>query len=403
MNGFFTEKGLLSVSIGEGYLSSFEAGTLQTGDVVKTGRLAGCPSTLLFNGLPLAACEVVILSDALAVRVTDSDIPQPIPLEPSRRDDVVELLPISVILGSIRVSLAELAGVGRYTFINLGKPFSEKEDAELLVAGMPRAAGKVVCIEENMGIRVTRTLGEASQVSNVRSSGNLLDATSRRRVKDYDFRRPDKFSRAAIMNVQDLHSMFLRNLAVVLPEAARLLSPDATAPVVDQCTYQEALEELARRGEYRACIIESSAGRGPSRASADRPRFAPAGKALLEDEGTAHPVSQQTRAFIEKIGQDWGYTYRDLVFVYWRVGGPLASVLERPQTRQALLSCLRGGWKNIVNLGFREAVQEEGHSVRIPDREMVITVTFPGAGGGGTELAILYPYLTLEPLMRILG
>ena len=142
MSDFFHKKGTLSVVIGQGWLSSFEAGSLKAGDVVRTGQLAGRPALLRYNGCEMGPCEVVIIGDLFGVRVTGTEpLGEVVPV-PGTRDDLAELLPTEVVLGSIEVSPAELRGVGRNTIVSLGKPFSESADAELRAAGMPLARGQ---------------------------------------------------------------------------------------------------------------------------------------------------------------------------------------------------------------------------------------------------------------------
>lgn len=72
---------------------------------------------------------------------------------------MIELLPTAVSLGSIRISLVELNDAGPNSLISLGRLFSREQHAELLVAGMVRAHGKVVVVEEEMGIRITEVPG----------------------------------------------------------------------------------------------------------------------------------------------------------------------------------------------------------------------------------------------------
>jgi len=59
-------------------------------------------------------------------------------------------------------------------------------------------------------------------------------------VRDYDFRRPDKFSRDQIRTVQMMHEIFARLTAAFL---SKKLSVPAGVHVasVDQCTYAEFL------------------------------------------------------------------------------------------------------------------------------------------------------------------
>jgi flagellar motor switch/type III secretory pathway protein FliN len=404
MSDFFNTKGPLTVVIGQGWLSSFEAGSLKVGDVVRTGHLAGRPCTLRFNGCEMAPCEVVVIGDVFGVRVTGTEPLGETVTVPGTRDDLAELLPIEVVLGSIRVSPGELRGVGRNTIISLGLPLSVTEDAELRVVGMPLARGRVVVIGEDMGIRVTRVLTRPFSDADIRASGFLLEAHTSRQVKDYDFTRPDKFTKIAIDNIHDTHCLFLRNLRVRVPEMAAGLAVNPSQPLVDQCTFEESQQWIAKAGRFSLFAAENLGMRRPDREPPAAGRFAAHGKALLEEEGTAHPLAPETRKFIDELARVRDYVNRQPVLVYVREGSQAHAALDRPDAREALLSCLRGGWKNLVDLNLRPIPADDPFAGKpwIPPRDMVIIVSFDGADGKA-EMAIVYPYLTLEPLLGVLG
>jgi len=404
MSDFLHHKGELSVSIGDGWLSSFEAGSLKVGDVVRTANLAGRPAILRYNGCEMAPCEVVILGDLFGVRVTGTEPVSEAVTVPGTRDDLAELLPTAVVLGSIRVSPAELRGVGRNTIISLGMPFTESADAELRIAGLPLARGKVVVIGEEMGIRITECLARPFEEPVIRASGFVLDPATRRTVKDYDFRRPDKFTKIAIDTIHDTHCLFLRNLRVRMPEVASGLPDDPAQAVTDQCTFEEALQWMAGVGRFDLFAAENIGTRRPDREPAEGSRFAARGTALLEEEGTPHPVAPVSRMIIDELAHLRDYLNRQPVLIYLREGTPACALLAREEARQALLSCLRGGWKNLVDLNLRPMPADDPFAAKpwIPPRDMVVTVSFDGTDGKAA-MAIVYPFLTLEPLLGILG
>jgi hypothetical protein len=302
------------------------------------------------------------------------------------------------------VSPAELRGVGRNTIISLGVPLSESEDAELRAGGIPLARGKVVAIEEEMGIRITRVLTRPFGETDIRASGFLLDPGSRRTVKTYDFRRPDKFTKIAIDNVYDTHCLFLRNLRVRLSAVAAGLSADPFPSLVDQCTFAEALAGLADIGTFDLFAAENLGMRRPDREPPAGGRFAVRGKALLEQEGTPHPVAPEVRKHIDEWKNIHDYLNRQPVLVYLREGTPVHTALAAGDARETLLSCLRGGWKNLVDLNLRPMPADDPFTEKpwIPPQDMVIVVAFKGADGK-PAMAIVYPFLTLEPLLGILG
>ena len=392
-------KGELAVSLGEGYLSLYEACGLRPGDVVRSRRLAGESHALLYNGTPLAQCEVVVLGrkgggSVWGVRVSNTDFPGTYAFgPPARKDDVGELVPFMIRLGSIRVSLGELGGVARNSLIGLGKPWSETADAELVVAGLPVARGKVVVIDEEMGLRVTQVLAGPCETALVGTSGYLLDtgAQTGRLIKNYDFRRPDKVTRPFIDRIRDIHILFLRNLRARIPRITTLLGDLAVPEAVDQCTLGEAWAVLEGRGIRGRLVVENRSWRPPPRTAS--PGVLPV-RPILEEQGTTHPVDPVVRTLMEKYLGEQGLVNRSALFV---AHGP--EVAREGPERDAFLASLRDAWRNYADLNL---VASTDAGSLMSENEMVVIVTF-GPRLGEPVLALVYPYLTLEPYARVLS
>lgn len=408
MNDPFQTKGTLTVSLGEGYLSAFEVSALKPGDVVRTSRTAGMSYAVLYNGLPLAQCEAVILGapgggSVFGARISDTDFPIAFACGPVRKDEIGELLPFLVSLGSIQVSLAELDGVGANSLIGLGKPWSVETEADLLVAGFPVASGRVVVIGEEMGLRITRLIASPSGVAAVASSGFLLDRQTAAtvQVKDYDFRRPDKFALQQILRLRDIHALFLQNLRARLPALGELIQTDPHPARVDQCTLGEAADDLTAHGLANRLVLENLPWRRAPRDGADRTASARSSWLLVEEKGTAHPVDPRVRAFFEEYLKAEGLVNRNAIFLFHGDDAEVCRAVA--DERDALLACLRGGWRNLVDLNLASVPPEEAARVSaISPNEMVILVTFASREDGRPILALVYPYLTLEPFVRLL-
>jgi flagellar motor switch/type III secretory pathway protein FliN len=398
MTDLFRTKGVLTVSVGEGYLSSFEVSTLKKGDIVRTTKIAGSPSSILFNGTPLCPCEVVILGDLFGVRVTEPRWQEPVVPAPRTRDDLIEILPTVASLGTIRMSLAELKTAGPGTIISLGKPFSSDADVELYVAGIPVAKGKTVVMGEEVGMRVTEASPTGFTENNIRSSGYLLDPDSTAvTVKDYDFKRPDKFSKVQIDRMRDVHTLFFRNLKARLPQISPLLADQPLPPFVDQLTYGELIDELAASGRYGNVVLENMAQRWAVESPSEHVA------ALLEEGGTAHPIAADDRAYIERIVREGFPTRMPIIFSY-EDRKELRALFEGAGGREALLACLRGGWKNLVDMRLDGVPVDDprAQAGAIPRNEMIIVVSV--AGRDRTKgMLLIYPFLTLEPYLGILG
>jgi flagellar motor switch/type III secretory pathway protein FliN len=397
MEDIYGTKRKLTVSLGEGYLSSFELGRLSPGDVVRTTKLAGAPATLLYDGEPMAECEVVVSGvrgghgDVLGVRVCGMEWPRRGPPEPGIRDDLVEPLPTVLSLGSISVSLEELRGVAGGSIINLGAPFSLAQHAELLVTGVPVAAGELVVVGDEFGLRVSKAFGPRRNDAAIRSTGFVLaGAEAAAQIKGYDFRKPPVLSRTGLGRFSQVHRSFAQNLKAKFPALAGGMQGEATLEGVEQCTYGEAREEMARSGDLPRMVAENILGRHSAVPASPR-------KLFVEEQGTAHPFSDCTRDLIEKNPGGPGFVDRSLVLVY----GPAED--QGADWDQGLLACLRGAWRSIVDMDIRAVPHDDplSHGERgIFENEVVAMVRL--ARNGQPFLYLVYPRFTLEPFMGIL-
>jgi len=375
--------GRLSFSIGETLLSSWEAARLAPGEIVLTSRQAGYPGFVLFNNLPLGLGEVVVLDQTLAVRLVDTDFRPSFLVDPGRVDTLGEMVPSWVDLGGFDVDLEALTSLGPDSFVNLGVHRTDTSNAILWFAGVPLARGTVVVVGELMGLRITERLLTLPVPPLVRQSGNLADRVSAAQAKDYDFSRPDKWSRNQLRRIEEVHRLFQRNLEASLPEVARRLG--AGGLLVDQCTLGEARELLAGWDLPSRWTWEHGAQRR------SRPMAPGLPVQVFEAPDCALPLTAATRRFLGDLASSRGQVNRRPVFLHagpWLTDG-VALVTD----------CLRTGWKRLVDFRLDEA---EAPSVDLPDHEMVLLVVLRSAEGV-PALALVYPFLTVEPYANVLG
>ncbi len=292
MKNLFGRAGRLAVSVGEGSISSFEASTLKSGDVVSSSKIAGFPATVFYNEQFMCHCEVVIFSDLFGVRVTSMVRANDSQIESGIKDEAIELLPFRIILGSINVTLEQLSGMEPGTAVGLGVPYSEEVDATLEIAGFPVASGKVVCIYENIGIRLIDVYENAFRDANIRTTGNIYEseyATSS--IKDYSFKRPDKFSRDAIDRLRGIHGLFAKNFNTLSVHSS------VRVKAVDQLTFGEALDGFCSDSVDHSFVVMKNSRFMPS----PNAKLSPPETLLVEEEGTQYPVSDGSKALLRKM------------------------------------------------------------------------------------------------------
>ena len=402
MKNMFTDVGTLSLSIGEGYLSAYEVSILKPGDTVLTEKLAAEGFSVFFNGHFVFSGEVVILDHTFGIRVTSLLPPQGGIEVPGNSDDAVEMLPFQVRLGEIPVRLSDLVGVRAGTIINLDAPYSEEEDATLFVSGFAVARGKVGATYENMSLRITRVDGGPHQLDRleVRSSGSLLERDFVTKfTKNYNFKRPDKFSRNAIDRMVQIHDLFVRNLRL-----KHQLFDDYRIEA-DQMTFGEMFEGIAGKELHFLLLKNMPWPRGGAQ---EEDAQALAGTAppavLVEPENPSRPVSDGSKEFIQKVASGEGRQMMTGVFVCLAADAPVSALAENDDMRAFLLASLRGAWKNIVSVNVQLSTQTDiPEDIKLMnDNEMVLTLS---ALSKQDEVLMLlvYPYLTLHPYVRILN
>ena len=292
MQNIFTDVGSLSLSIGEGYLSAYEVSVLKPGDTVVTEKLAAEGFSVSFNGHFVFTGEVVIIDKTFGVRVTSLLPPQGSVEVPGNSDDIVEMLPFQVRLGEIPIRLSDLVGVRAGTIINLDTPYSEKEDAALVVSGITVATGKVGATYENMSLRITRVDGGPHRLDQleVRSSGSLLERDFVTKfTKDYNFKRSDKFSRNAIDRMVQIHDLFVRNLRL-----KHQLFDDYKVEA-DQMTFGELLDGIAGKKFHYLLLKNMPWPRGPQADESQTLVAPPPLVAYVEPENPNRPASKEVK------------------------------------------------------------------------------------------------------------
>jgi hypothetical protein len=397
MNSFLSMAGALTADIGSGWISRCDAGVLESGDLVTADEEAGFPQRLKLNGDYLCEASLRVAGDRLFARIERFEpetAPKP---SPERGDEATELLPFAIRLASIEVEIGALSGLGRLSFVDLDKPLSSGDDAELLVAGIPLASGKVVVVGERFGLRVTRRLVDPFDEPEMRTTGVVL---GRRRqaegVKDYDFRMPDCFTRRGIKKAEAIHLEFLRTLADRLPAAAEL-----RLELVDQLAYFEwAGERLS--GERGYALLETRPTRArPSESSADGIELPP--KLLLRPASAAGALDpalvDSLRADAERRAAPGGS--RPVIAA---LDAPMRALLGDDGGLAVTAACLRNGWKRVADLrlappaGFLDDVPGDEAAFR---GEMILLVRIANPGGGALDL--VYPLRSLDACFRALN
>lgn len=201
--------------------------------------------------------------------------------------------------------------------------------------------------------------------------------TDTRRIKIYDFRRPDKFSKEQIRTVSNMHETFARLTTTSLSAQLRTLVHVHVA-TVDQLTYEEFIRSIPTPTTLAVINMDPLKG-----------------NAVLEI------APEITFIIIDRLfggsGDTGGKVNRDLTDIE-------QSVMEGIIVR--ILANMREAWTQVIDLRPRlQQIETNPQFAQIvPPSEMVILVTLEiKIGEEAGMMNICIPYITIEPIVSKLS
>jgi flagellar motor switch protein FliM len=202
---------------------------------------------------------------------------------------------------------------------------------------------------------------------------------SQRRIKIYDFKRPDKFSKDQIVTMQIMHETFARLATTTLSAALRELVSVHVASV-DQLTYEEFIRAIPT--PTTLAVV----GMDPLK-----------GQAVLEiDPSIAFSIIDRLFGGAAGPGASLGMN-RALTDIE-------CSAMEGIVVR--LLGNLREAWAQVLDLKPRLGAIETNPQFAqvVPPNEMIVLVTLEARIGEVLGMMNLcFPYLTIEPIISMLS
>lgn len=408
MKAWIDEIATLTVDIGSGWMSRYEFEQLTAGSIVRSSAEAGTGCAVRLNGEFFAVASIVVVDGnsgesgfpQLCAMLEGFSETESFTPAPRRGDDATGLLPFSVRLGGISAPMSAFAGTGLKTVVNLDRPCSATEDAELVVSGVPVAVGKVLVIGENMGFRVARMVAEPPRGNFPRTTGSVLAPLWRaEKVADYDFTRPDRFTRRVIERTASIHLDFLRLWQSRFPD-----SGDWRLSFVDQLNYGEWLDDPARPGAAFVAFRSAELRRDYPRDAALRP----GATFFVEPANAVLPIGRKTLADLREWVQA-RLERRDLLPFQIALDPGAAKLLDGDPAFDIGLACLRNAWLSVADLRIgRAAGAPEATVSRAPDCSdsfvrsfMILLVRFESATGG--KIDVVYPEDLVEPYLPSLG
>jgi flagellar motor switch protein FliM len=203
----------------------------------------------------------------------------------------------------------------------------------------------------------------------------VATSPARGRVKVYDFRRPDKFSRDQIRTVAIMHETFARQATTGLSSMLRVMAHVHEASV-DQMTYEEFIRSIPNPTVLG--VVNMDPLKGPA--------------VLQMDPGLVE-------AMVDRLFGGPGVPVgenRELTDIE-------CSVIEGLYERT--LPTLREAWATILDIQPRLGAIETNPAFCqiVPPQEMIVLVTFEAQVGEGKGMInLVLPNLTIEPVIPML-
>ena len=201
-------------------------------------------------------------------------------------------------------------------------------------------------------------------------------APGQKKVKIYDFRRPDKFSKDQIRTLQMMHETFARLTITALSAQLRALV-GVHVGSVDQLTYEEFIRSIPNPTTIAVVNMD------PLR-----------GSAVLEIDPSV------TFAIIDRLFGGSGEATK----ITRELSDIEMSVMEGIIVR--ILGNLRESWSTVIDLRPRLSNIETNPQFAqiVPPNDMVVLVTFETKVGDVEGMANLcIPYITIEPIISKLS
>jgi hypothetical protein len=344
METLFERKGRLSVIAARGWITAWDAARLAPGILLVGDTIAGEGAELLYEGRYMARCEVAILGatrpETCAAIIGGLERPAREEAEPERGDELAELLPFEIEFAEARYSLSELEGAGPGTVVSLDSAYEDGRKSVLRVAGMNAGEGRIVVVGERFGILLDSAVPAGRAPATRRETGAFVaDPGAASRAKVYDWKRPDRFTKAALLGLVAMHETAL---------AAMASSFSALAGYRIEGYDQLSWGELAREGAGRAApILRASMERRRREYERERSRVAPA-KAFIQPERPSVGLPPGAGDEIARWLEEERARADDRPLFAFATGSA-AAVLADPRL---FLDCLESGWRRASDYHF---------------------------------------------------
>ncbi|MBN2544702.1 MAG: FliM/FliN family flagellar motor switch protein [Spirochaetes bacterium] len=393
MENLFKNTCGLKVVIGTGFISMHELAHLKKGDVIRTDGTAGKPHCILINDKPLFQGEVIIINDIYGVLVSKNSGFYPKEFI-GKKNEAGEILTTEIILSDAEYQFNDIINASIYSAISLDKIFKAHDDSNvsLYIQGNKIAEGRLVIIDEYFGIEITKMLFDltADEKIEARSSGYMIDKNAFQ-IKEYDFRKPDRFTFIQILKMKDIHITALKNMKYLLPEIN-----DYSVSTVDQLAFYEAIDLI--KNDYVYSIIKTgSEYRFPELLEKGNKKI------IIEKKDSINKFGDEYKKNMERFFEGIKNRCSKEFLICLKKHSALGKINNKDSIRELIINPLRNAWKDYADIKTADMLitDDFDRSKLIPDKDMIIIVQI-SSKEKGNEMIIIYPFIFLENILEAL-
>lgn len=369
----------LKIILGSNYFSLSELGNLKKGDIVVTSKHAGEPQELVWNNIPVALGEIVVIEDLLGFRMTSFEIYFEKISAMHVKEKLIDIVSASIILSEKSITTDELYQIKEHSVITFGDKMNDLK--ALLYFGDKVIAKGIVCvIREYLGIEITEVnfpIDFKIIDYPYKSTGNVIKNERKTNdIKHYDFCKPDKFSLLFLNNLMRVHERFIEN--VIFNNKSETDNISAKIKFIDQLAFFETFDEM------KTLMIQI--------VKMNRGTFKKPIENNIELQSSPHKISDDTRKWFDKMINSINDFDLNILLLYHETNPFIEKEIFENSFKKA--------WETVTHVEpeMKELnVDFEAASMIIPKNDMICIIDFEYEYGRvKNNFKIVYPYMTIE-------
>ena len=246
-------------------------------------------------------------------------------------------------------------------------------------------------------IKIKKIHFKISDDISIRSSGNLYKSEDIK-IKNYDLTRPDIFSWDNIIKLKNIHNYFIEYLKLIFPEAKKY-----EVMITDQLAFYELFNEMEKDYKFIKIINEF---RPNGHLSSNEKLFLKKNTnqiSLIEPISPKYKLDNEVKSKINEHMLNRDHELNSFL-IGFKKNSIFSKIKNKNGYEELILNPLKNAWKNVVylNLKFISIMPDQEEKKFIFNKDMICYIKIGIKDNPENDLILIYPYLTLEPIIYLL-